>query len=541
MRDIEVVIDDLAVTVDADEWATNPQKVTELVRENRREYRRKVGTVQGILFSLSEEKPTAAGITPLYGMAKTAVAANTRVTYQGRRVNERTRQILEAANTLVRSKRYGSEKSDISLVQGSYNGGGVAASAGTHDGGGAGDITAYNYKNRIKVLRLLGCAAWYRATVRNLWSAHIHFIVIGDNTVSRGGKSQVADYKANRNGLANKGRDADWRPLHVNITFVTNSALGAHYAAKNTNMYTQPYGSSSRISALGKGSKFTVVAKVKNSYGNTWGVNPNGNWVDMSKLTRTKPVAKAKKAPNLVVEIATQNFAQNADKGIANWKANRVPLVNYIASKKIHVLLAQELPTVPRNWVNNRFKAIKFTLRLRAGGYGRYIFSGPKFKKIAGGHVTPKARLNGTIKPFSWFVGEKDGHRVLFVDVHTQVGSTKAHIDARMDWMEEAIPKMFAIAAKYNIERDHVVIGGDWNGTTGIEKSMEKHNFVSTHRTAKVKERANLKTTHGFTGNPAVGDPIDMIFVHNTVAVNAHRNYPHKRSDHSLVYAAIVL
>lgn len=541
MTDIEVVIDNLPVPVDADEWASNPQRVTELVRENRREYRKKVGTIQRFLFSLSEEKPPANEITPFYGMAKTTVAANTRVTYQGRTVNERTRQILEAANTLLRSKRYGSETSDIYLVQGSYNGGGVAASAGTHDGGGAGDVTAHNYKNRIKVLRLLGCAAWYRPTIKNLWSAHIHFIVIGDNTASWGAKSQVADYKANRNGLANKGRDEDWRPLNVNITFAPNSVLGTYYAAKNTNMYTQPYGKSSKVSALAKGKKFTVVAKVKNAYGNTWGVNPEGNWVDMSKLTRTKPVVKPKKAKNLVVKVATQNFAQNASKGIANWKTNRIPLVKYIASKKPHVLLTQELPSTPRKWVNKRFKKIKSTLRLRAGGYGRYIFAGPRYKKIAGGHVIPKSRLNGRKKPFSWFVGEKNGHRVLFVDVHTQNGSSKAQIDARMDWMEEAIPKMFAIAAKYNIKRDHIIIGGDWNGTTGIEKFMKKHNFVSTHRTAKVKKRANRKTVHGFTGKPAVGDPIDMIFVHKSVAVKVHRNYPHKRSDHSLVYAAVVL
>ena len=53
-------------------------------------------------------------------------------TYGGKRVNTRTRLMLAAADARVPFA--------IRLTQGSYNPGGVGASAGTHDGGGVVDV-----------------------------------------------------------------------------------------------------------------------------------------------------------------------------------------------------------------------------------------------------------------------------------------------------------------------------------------------------------------------------------------------------------------
>src|SRR5699024_4346848 len=45
---------------------------------------------------------------------------------------------------------------------------------------------------------------WYRP---NMPPRHIHAVAIGDKDLVASARSQVADYYAGRNGLANKGRD----------------------------------------------------------------------------------------------------------------------------------------------------------------------------------------------------------------------------------------------------------------------------------------------------------------------------------------------
>ena len=555
MTDIEVEIDGLPVPVDADEWATNPESVTQLVRNNRIELRKQESALKSFFRNITPQvRAKDTETVQALGFAATK-SATSRTSYQGRAVNERTRQILEALNTLVRSKRYGSENSDVILVQGSFNGGGVAASAGTHDGGGAGDITAFNYKNRVKALRLLGVAAWYRPTLRNVWSAHIHFVVMGDSTVSRGAAIQVTAYKANRNGLANNAKDPDWRPKNVNITFVTNSSTGARYAAKTTNRYTQPYGSSTKIGALKKGEKFTVIAKVKNGYGNVWCVNKSGEWVDQSKLTSKAP-AKPKPAPKPVpkptpkpvavkpvrVRLATQNFAQNNSKGMKSWKNNRHTLMSYIHKKNPHILFAQELPSTPRNYVNAKFKKLGSTLRRVTGpGSGRYIFSSPSWKWQAGGQFKPKAKFEGRVKPASWFVGLKSGRRALFVNVHPQHSTEKGAPEVRLKQIDEIVKEAKRLAKVHNVAEENIVFAGDWNSSGDVVKKMGAYGYVSAHKAAATKYNEDIRSTNGFTGESKDGAPIDMIFVHKSKSVTGYANYPHKRSDHNLILAEVML
>lgn len=80
------------------------------------------------------------------------------------------------------------------ITQGSYNAGGVGASFGTHDGGGAVDISVRNipYDWTIKwddipllidAFQLAGFAAWYRDEREDL-PPHIHAIAIGDADLS---------------------------------------------------------------------------------------------------------------------------------------------------------------------------------------------------------------------------------------------------------------------------------------------------------------------------------------------------------------------
>jgi hypothetical protein len=98
------------------------------------------------------------------------------------------------------------------LTQGSYNAGGVGASAGTHDGGGVFDIrardlsTADRYRT-VLVARQLGFAAWLRTPAQSDWPYHIHAVAIGCPDLAPSAARQVTAYKNGRNGLANNGPD----------------------------------------------------------------------------------------------------------------------------------------------------------------------------------------------------------------------------------------------------------------------------------------------------------------------------------------------
>lgn len=122
---------------------------------------------------------------------------DTRVTFRGVTVNVRTKRMLVEAEELLGFP--------FRLTQGSYNAGGVAASAGTHDGGGVADI-AQSEPVIAGVLRACGFAAWQRFAHEG-FAPHIHAVAVGDRDLSRSAAGQVEDFFAGLNGLAGKGRD----------------------------------------------------------------------------------------------------------------------------------------------------------------------------------------------------------------------------------------------------------------------------------------------------------------------------------------------
>lgn len=123
--------------------------------------------------------------------------------YGGKRVNTRTRRMLEAARKLVSWQ--------LRITQGSYTNS-VSASAGTHAGGGAVDIsirglTATQRWRTVKALRTVGFAAWYRPDSRS-FKAHIHALAVGDpDNPNRVARDQIADYYRGLNGLKSHGPD----------------------------------------------------------------------------------------------------------------------------------------------------------------------------------------------------------------------------------------------------------------------------------------------------------------------------------------------
>jgi hypothetical protein len=95
----------------------------------------------------------------------------------------------------------------LSLTQGSYNAGRVSASAGTHDGGGAVDLKAWDWQSKIRALRLSGFAAWYRDPSEGSWPAHIHAVLVGNRKLAPSAQRQVYAFHKGLNGLANGGAD----------------------------------------------------------------------------------------------------------------------------------------------------------------------------------------------------------------------------------------------------------------------------------------------------------------------------------------------
>jgi hypothetical protein len=115
--------------------------------------------------------------------------------------------------------------------QGSYNRGGVAASAGTHDGGGAvdiivGNLTAATRQRLVREMRRVGFAAWLRTPAQSNWPYHVHAIAVqpgGKNdqgVLSTGAHAQVVDYYNGRNGLARHALDDGPRD-YVGVTWET--------------------------------------------------------------------------------------------------------------------------------------------------------------------------------------------------------------------------------------------------------------------------------------------------------------------------------
>ncbi len=105
----------------------------------------------------------------------------------------------------------------LTVVQGSYNAGGVSQSAGTHDGGGVVDLLAWDWQRKVRVLRAIGFAAWYRPTVPGLWNAHIHAVMVDHGRLAASAARQVASYRDGRDGLKSNRVDTFWRPSPVPV------------------------------------------------------------------------------------------------------------------------------------------------------------------------------------------------------------------------------------------------------------------------------------------------------------------------------------
>jgi hypothetical protein len=139
-----------------------------------------------------------------------------RVIVNGSKLNNRTVWMLRRAKALYKGTI---EFAGWAVTQGSYNPGGVSASFGTHDAGGAVDLSVLNPRNgkvlrdelpdAIRSLRIAGFAAWVREP-SELYAGspiHIHAIAIGDVELSPAARDQLTGtfgYFRGYNGLPKK-------------------------------------------------------------------------------------------------------------------------------------------------------------------------------------------------------------------------------------------------------------------------------------------------------------------------------------------------
>lgn len=150
------------------------------------------------------------------------------IRYRGVDLNRRTINMIEAAEKLTGLT--------FLIAQGSYRAGKTAASAGTHDGGGAVDVDAKNMTDGRRrtirdALRQVGFAAWIRNPDQGDWNWHVHAVAVGDADLSASAARQVAGYLSGgrtgdgHNGLANNGPD-DGPRTWVGVTW--EAYLKAH-------------------------------------------------------------------------------------------------------------------------------------------------------------------------------------------------------------------------------------------------------------------------------------------------------------------------
>ena len=130
-----------------------------------------------------------------------------RTTVRGKTLDQLTHYALLAVE-----HRLGYRPLSLDVLQGSYNPGGVGASAGTHDGGGAVDLTPLEWQHKVRALRAVGFAAWHRPAIPGLWGEHVHAVLIGNDKLSPAAQAQVRDYREHRNGLADHAPDPSWHP-----------------------------------------------------------------------------------------------------------------------------------------------------------------------------------------------------------------------------------------------------------------------------------------------------------------------------------------
>lgn len=151
-----------------------------------------------------------------------------RVTFRGRQMNAR-----DAAAHLESERRFGAT---VYIPQGGFNPGGVAASGGAHDAGGALDWSLSGMSSRAKkrwdhAVKDTGWCAWHRPYIDGLWPEHEHGVARGCKNLSPVAFGQVGAFDRKEDGLVGDGMDYSYRP-QPKVEF-DYAEFKAHWVARN--------------------------------------------------------------------------------------------------------------------------------------------------------------------------------------------------------------------------------------------------------------------------------------------------------------------
>jgi hypothetical protein len=155
----------------------------------------------------------------------------------------------------------------INIFQQAYNSGGVSASAGTHDGGGALDHDRSS-EGETRIWREGGWADWRRGSPYDSMDQHNHGIVIGCPHVSSGAADQVNDYKNGRNGLSGGGADPG-----PDVPYITWEDAYEKYANQKPAEPEGLFGMTKRVSSY-RGDSQTFQT---DNWNKTLGINKEGH------------------------------------------------------------------------------------------------------------------------------------------------------------------------------------------------------------------------------------------------------------------------
>jgi hypothetical protein len=131
--------------------------------------------------------------------------------WRGALVDRKTVELLKIAE-----RRLGYE---VDVIKGHSVASSGSVSATTHNEGGVCDLQPADHVRKVKVLRDLGCAAWFRTKTSD-WDEHIHFVVIGHGNLDPMAADQVRKYKAGQDGLAGSTKDPNpYRPKVADFSY----------------------------------------------------------------------------------------------------------------------------------------------------------------------------------------------------------------------------------------------------------------------------------------------------------------------------------
>lgn len=166
-----------------------------------------------------------------------------KVTRQGHTLFRRDWALIEASLKAAGVSTY--------VIQGGWNRGGVAQSAGTHDGGSVFDLSVRNLTEAqaIKViveLRRRNCAAYLRSPKygwpAHLSGSHIHATVIDGPQLAGAAAQQNTAFLAGRNALASRLPDPFPRPsrapFHIGGAPAVSHAVTATHHALLSNLHS---------------------------------------------------------------------------------------------------------------------------------------------------------------------------------------------------------------------------------------------------------------------------------------------------------------